>query len=150
MIKGQEVLMLNRDKAPNKGLWNGVGGKLEPDETPEQSVIREVQEETGYCITSPRYGGIVRWEVDDKEIGGMHVFFVHLTEQNRYPTPVKMDEGILDWKGLSWVLEKDNLGVVSNIRYFLPEMLKNDEPCDFLCIYRNGRLEQVKEMGLTR
>ncbi len=142
--------MLNRNKSPNKGLWNGVGGKLEPGESPEQSVIREVQEETGYCITSPRYGGIVRWEVDGKEVGGMHVFFVYLTEQNGYPTPVKMDEGILDWKELSWVVDEDNQGAVSNIRYFLPEMLGNEDPCDFLCIYRDGRLERVKEMGLTR
>ncbi len=142
--------MLNRNKAPNKGLWNGVGGKLEPDETPELSVIREVEEETGYRISSPQYRGIVRWKVDDKEIGGMHVFIVNMTNQDTYPTPVKMDEGILDWKELTWLLDEENQGVVSNIPYFLPNMLQGKEACDYLCIYRDGRLLHVKEMGLIR
>ncbi|MGP4081995.1 NUDIX hydrolase [Pseudalkalibacillus sp. R45] len=148
LIKGSQVLMLNRNKAPNKGLWNGVGGKLELDETPEQSVIREVSEETGYRISSPYYGGIVRWEVDDKEIGGMHVFIVNISDEVTYPTPEKMDEGILDWKELSWVLDEDNQGVVSNIRHFLPDMLQGKEASDYLCIYRDGRLSHVKEMRL--
>ncbi len=142
--------MLNRNKAPNKGLWNGVGGKLEPDENPEQSVIREVEEESGYRISSPQYGGIVRWEVDDEEIGGMHVFIVNMTEENTYPTPIKMDEGILDWKELTWILDDDNQGVVSNIRHFLPDMLQGKEACNYLCIYRGGRLSQIKEIGLIR
>ena len=31
---GESVLMLLRNRPPNAGLWNGVGGKISPGETP--------------------------------------------------------------------------------------------------------------------
>ena len=46
-----KYLMLYRNKKkqdPNAGKWIGVGGKLEAGETPEECVVREVREETGY------------------------------------------------------------------------------------------------------
>jgi len=41
------------------GKWNGLGGKLEPGESPEQCVIREVREESGLEIIHPRYHGLL-------------------------------------------------------------------------------------------
>ena len=50
---GKEWLMLHRNKKVNDvhaGKWIGVGGKLEPGETPEDCAIREVKEETGLTV----------------------------------------------------------------------------------------------------
>jgi len=44
--------MLNREYAPTQGLWNGVGGKIEGEESPLECVIREVKEETGIEINN--------------------------------------------------------------------------------------------------
>lgn len=41
------VLFCRRQKDPYKGLYNFVGGKLEPGETSEEAAYRELQEETG-------------------------------------------------------------------------------------------------------
>ena len=46
---GKKTLMLHRIKKANdihQGKWNGLGGKLEQGESPEECVIREVNEES--------------------------------------------------------------------------------------------------------
>jgi 8-oxo-dGTP diphosphatase len=35
--------------------WNGLGGKFEKGETPEECVVREVLEESGMSIQNPKY-----------------------------------------------------------------------------------------------
>ncbi len=47
-----EFLMLQRQKAPNKGLWSPIGGKLEMEtgESPYQCAVRETFEEIGLKI----------------------------------------------------------------------------------------------------
>lgn len=41
------VLLAKRAEGLCKGMWALVGGKQDPGETPKQTVIREVREETG-------------------------------------------------------------------------------------------------------
>ncbi len=55
-------LMLHRTVKKNdvnKDKWIGVGGHFEQDESPEECLLREVWEETGYTLTSYRYRGLV-------------------------------------------------------------------------------------------
>ena len=68
--ENNKVLLLNRNKAPWMGLYNGIGGKLESGETPLESMIREGNEETGLNLLNFKSRGIMRWEVtysDDEE-----------------------------------------------------------------------------------
>jgi len=41
------LLLVRRDKAPDKGLWSIPGGAVELAETQKEAVVREVMEETG-------------------------------------------------------------------------------------------------------
>lgn len=47
-----EILLMQRNKAPNKGLWSPIGGKLEMDtgESPYEAAAREVGEEIGLQV----------------------------------------------------------------------------------------------------
>src|SRR5512140_1414188 len=57
-----QTLMLHRTKRPNDihaGKWNGLGGKLETGESPEECVIREVREESGLVVCNPRLRGLL-------------------------------------------------------------------------------------------
>ena len=54
-IKNAEgkLMLVQRLKSPNKGLWSPIGGKLEMSigESPFQCAIRETREETGLELT---------------------------------------------------------------------------------------------------
>ena len=56
------TLMVHRNKKANdihEGKWNGLGGKFETGETPEECVIREVYEESGLSIREPKLCGLL-------------------------------------------------------------------------------------------
>ncbi len=56
------TLMIHRNKRPDDihaGKWNGLGGKFEAGEAPEECVIREVREESGLTIHAPRLHGLL-------------------------------------------------------------------------------------------
>jgi len=48
-----EVLLQFKRRGFGVGKWNGPGGKVEPGETLEQAVVREVKEETGLVVSRP-------------------------------------------------------------------------------------------------
>ena len=57
-----QTLMVYRNKKPNDmhaGKWNGLGGKFEPGESPEECIIREVREESGLGIQNPCMRGLL-------------------------------------------------------------------------------------------
>ena len=43
--RDDQILLAKKKRGFGKGKYNGVGGKLDPGETPEQAMIRECQEE---------------------------------------------------------------------------------------------------------
>ncbi len=44
------LLLIKRGHEPGAGLWSLPGGRIEPGETDEQAVIREIAEETGLAV----------------------------------------------------------------------------------------------------
>lgn len=53
------LLVIRRGRPPGAGLWSIPGGRVEPDEAPEDAVRREVQEETGLDVKVERVAGTV-------------------------------------------------------------------------------------------
>jgi 8-oxo-dGTP diphosphatase len=53
----QKILLIKRNTIPFKGYWALPGGRLDPGETIEQTIIREVKEETGLDVTIVRKVG---------------------------------------------------------------------------------------------
>ena len=56
------TLMVHRNRKANdihQGKWNGLGGKFEAGESPEECVVREVYEESGLSIRSPKLCGLL-------------------------------------------------------------------------------------------
>lgn len=148
--KADKILLLNREKASWMGMWNGVGGKLEPGETPRESIIREIAEETGISVSSIAFKGLVTWSVDRHRVGGMYTYFAELPEDYPFETPVKTEEGILDWKELNWILDPANRGVAYNIPKCIERIVAEDSSCaEYRCFYEAGQLVKFEIIELA-
>lgn len=95
--KTKSTLMIHRVKKANdmhEGKWNGLGGKFEPGETPEECVIREVREESGLIITEPHLHGFITFPAFD----GFDDWYVFIyTCDNYQGTLIDSPEGKLRW-----------------------------------------------------
>ncbi len=121
--RGSEYLMLHRVKKQNdvnRDKWIGIGGKFEPDESPDECLLREAKEETGLTLTSWRYRGIVTFVNTVCESEYMHLFTA-----DDYEGEIKQcDEGVLEWIDRKRLYD---LTLWEGDRIFL-KLLETDEP----------------------
>ena len=99
------VLFTRRRKPPYVEKLNGVGGKFEQNETPEECVVREVKEETGIELTKNQLHKIVTIELPvdyafDHETSVLHIFAAVIDES-------KVDYNTceqLEWLDVDYIL----------------------------------------------
>ena len=56
VFKGDTVLLVQRARAPFRGLWSLPGGSIEPGESASEAALRELKEESG---TTAKIEGVV-------------------------------------------------------------------------------------------
>ena len=94
--RGGEWLMLHRagrENDENAGKWIGVGGHIEPGETPEECLLREVREETGLTLTRWHARGVIDFSSDVWGEERMYLF----TADEFTGEVTACDEGELRW-----------------------------------------------------
>jgi len=90
------TLMVYRNKKPNdmhEGKWNGLGGKFEPGESPEECVKREVLEESGLQIRNPHMHGLLMFP----EFKGDDWYVFVFTASEFSGELIDSPEGKLEW-----------------------------------------------------
>ncbi len=91
-----QYLMLHRNKKENDlnhDKWIGVGGRFEKDESPDECLLREVREETGFTLDRWRFRGVVTFISNEWETEYMYLF----TADRFHGTMIDCDEGVLEW-----------------------------------------------------
>jgi NAD+ diphosphatase len=59
--QGDPAILMHRQKAWAAGMWSVLAGFVEPGETLEEAVVREVREEAGITVADVRYGHSQPW-----------------------------------------------------------------------------------------
>lgn len=133
----QYLFMLrNKEKNDlNEGKWIGIGGHIEPGETKEEALIREVKEETGFTINSFSYRGEILFINNDyQEI--MYIF----TSDDFAGEMIECDEGELSWIDKDKILD---LNLWEGDRYFLKPLLNSDKMIKMEMRYKDKQLVGV-------
>ena len=91
IIKDGKILLAEKKRGFGKGLFNGVGGKVEENETIEEAMIRETKEEIGVTPTNYVKHGLL---VFDEFVKGERtkVFMNIYTAYDYLGEPVESDE----------------------------------------------------------
>lgn len=112
-----KTLMLLRNKKINDmhaGKWNGLGGKFEAGETPEDCAIREIYEESGLRVVAPQLHGILTFP----DFNGSDDWYTFVfVARNFTGTLIDSPEGELHWIDDADLL---NLALWPGDRIFLP------------------------------
>ena len=131
-----KTLMIHRIKKTNdmhQGKWNGLGGKLDPGETPEECAIREVREESGLIIADPQLKGVLTFPKFANNEDWYAFVFVARKFQGHL---IDSNEGVLEWIEDGQLLD---LELWEGDRIFIPWM---EQPGFFSgkFVYQAGQL----------
>ncbi len=112
IIREGRVLAARRTTPPAAaGRWEFPGGKVEPEESPDQALVRELGEELGVVAT------VDGWLRGRAEIGERHVLTVALVSITGEPTPREHDA--VRWLGAD---ELEDVDWLAPDRPFLVEL----------------------------
>ena len=120
IIKGRQFLLQKKSKGLfGGGKWNGVGGRVEPNENPEECVRREIFEETGLRVLDLKFHGILNFYFGGKEEPDWVVHVFSTTNFEGEPRP--SEEGILKWFDFEEIPYDEMWG---DDKYWVPLLLK--------------------------
>lgn len=102
-----EYLLLRRSKnsRTQPGKWDLPGGKVDPDETLEETVRREVREETGISVEPKAIAGEVTFELPAKKV----IAVVYETEARVPGVRLSHEHEAFNWFPAVQISEMDEL-----------------------------------------
>ena len=132
--KQNAILMIHRVKKINdyhQGKWNGLGGKFEFGESPEDCAFREINEESGLIVKKLNLKGFITFPLFD----GVEDWYVFLFTSDEFTGElIDSAEGNLEWIPIK-DLTKINLW--DGDKLFIPWLFE-DKFFSAKFIYENG------------
>jgi len=93
IVRDGQILLIEKKRGLGAGKINGPGGKIDPGETPLESVIRETREELLITPHAPRKLGELMFSMSDCPHIHCHVF----RSDGFDGTPTETDEAVPLW-----------------------------------------------------
>jgi 8-oxo-dGTP diphosphatase len=137
----ERALMIRRDARPDDlhfGYYNGLGGKLEPDEDVAAGMRREIREEAGLECGALEFAGTISWPGFGR--GGENWFgFLFRIPAWQGTPPTANAEGSLHWITIADMLA-GKVPMWESDRHFLPLVFAPDPvPFHGVMPFRDGR-----------
>ncbi len=95
ILNGNKILLKKATRGISKGKWNGAGGKIDSGETPEQSAVREIYEETGLKIKNLMYHGELKFFLNNSKELTVHNYL--FSTKNFEGEIISTEEGEVAW-----------------------------------------------------
>lgn len=119
LVRGDEVLLAMKKRGFGSDRYNGIGGKIDPGETIEQTLVRECQEEIG--VTPLNYWKIAEHDFIQDKGSSPWRMYVHAYICDRWDgEPVETEEMAPEWFAISEI-PYDNMW--QDDKYWLPQAL---------------------------
>ena len=130
--KDGHTLMLRKARGEQKGKWNGLGGKFEQGETPEDCARREAYEESGLRVGRLELRGLLTFPLFDDN----HDWYVFVFTSSDFSGALRpSDEGELSWIADA---ELSDLELYEGDRVFLPWLTGERGFFSGRFVYRGG------------
>ena len=137
----KQVLMIHRNARADDqhlGKYNGLGGKMDPDEDIATCMRREIMEEAGIRCESMQLRGTLNWPGFGKQ-GEDWLGFIFLVDTYSGTPLTSNPEGSLEWVQLDRLME---LPMWEGDRHFLPLVFDADpRPFHGVMPYKDGRMQ---------
>jgi mutator protein MutT len=119
--KNNQILLARKKRGFGEGKYNGVGGKLEKGETPEEAMIRECQEEIS--ITPTEYEKVGEMEFLEYIKNNKVSLVFHLYVATKWiGKPTESEEMFPKWFNIDEIPYDE---MFSDDKYWLPLLLEN-------------------------
>lgn len=116
----ERVLLIRKNRpAFQAGKWNGIGGKIEPNESPVEAMVREFREETSVNTDVRDWEHTITLEGDNDQADPGKAFKVHYfrTFVGAFPDFTSVtDEMVMDWE----MCRVHHFPCLPNLKWILP------------------------------
>ena len=126
-----KIFLVKRNKEPYKNCWNGIGGKIENNETWQEAAIRECKEETNVSLVSPKL--LVTYVYPETNIRNketkLNIVYDFIDEIEVEDN----EEGHYEWKNIDFVMDINSKSIagLSNLNQFVKEIFDLENISNF-------------------
>jgi len=136
---GKKTLLVHRNKRAEDvhlGKYNGLGGKMKPDESIQQCLVREIREEAGVICRNLSLRGTINWKGFGRN-GEDWFVFIYIINEFSGELLKENEEGELSWQPID---QLTTLPMWEGDKYFLSLVFDGDpRPFHGYMPYENGR-----------
>ena len=134
--KDNKILLAKKKRGFAKNKYNGVGGKVEDYETPEEAAIRECEEEIS--VKPIKYEKVGKIEYDEYYKGKRENVIVHVYISNKWNgIPKESEEMLPKWFDINNIPYDEMIG---DDPYWLPLVLEGKKVKGFFQFSENWKV----------